>query len=255
MYTARIRRTRRARHLVGDTMVICWIALMFMVGWGLKSMIDQMAQPVSQIGRTTDSLADRVADTSGDLSRIQLIGEQLAAPLTPIARTLRDISLQSEAQANTIQQFGWWMFVILAVLPTLGTVLLYFPRRIRHARAAAAARNLINDAADLRLFALRAMTWAPMQQWIDDVLASNIPDWATPRARSRTYSWQLPGRAPTRPPAAPAVQNPLFGDRNITRMPDMCYQGPPPPPPPQPSLGRCLGGGTARWADGSCWWR
>jgi hypothetical protein len=58
-------------------------------------------------------------------------------------------------------------FVLAAVtigLPVLFAVLIWVPRRIRFARRARAAQKFIDNAADLDLFALRAMANQPMHK-------------------------------------------------------------------------------------------
>jgi hypothetical protein len=49
-------------------------------------------------------------------------------------------------------------------LPVLFALLIWLPRRIRFSRRATAARKFIDNAADLDLFALRAMANQPMHK-------------------------------------------------------------------------------------------
>jgi len=54
--------------------------------------------------------------------------------------------------------------LVTAGLPILFAVLIWLPRRIRFSRRATAAQRFVDSAADLRLFALRAMANQPMHR-------------------------------------------------------------------------------------------
>jgi hypothetical protein len=53
---------------------------------------------------------------------------------------------------------------VTIAIPVLFALLIWLPPRIRFARRATAARKFIDEAADLRLFALRAMANQPMHR-------------------------------------------------------------------------------------------
>lgn len=171
MHQARLLPARRALHLLGDAILIGWIVLWGLAAWGLKSAVDMLAVPSEAIGDTTRDLARRVDDVGSRISELPLVGEDLQGPFGQMGVTLRDLAVQSEAQAASIHGAAWLLAVFAFAMPVLTLALIYLPPRIRRARESAAARAYIDELADLDLFALRAMARAPMTR-----LAQISPD-------------------------------------------------------------------------------
>lgn len=164
MPKTRIRPTRQAMHLAGDLVLLAWITIWFFVARMAQAVVMGLGEPVDQIGRTTDSLADRVDEAADGLGDLAVVGDALSAPFHSIAATLRNLTAQSDAQVETIHQLGTFMFLVVWLIPSLTWALFYVPRRIRRTIEAAQARRYIDERADLDLFALRAMSNAPMTQ-------------------------------------------------------------------------------------------
>lgn len=164
MARTRIRPVRRALHLVADLLLLGWVVAWALVAWTIKQVIEGLAAPAEEIGNTTDALAQRFDDAVERISDVALVGEELAAPLRPIAGTLRDISDQAALQVASVNSIALMLFFVVWLIPSLSVAVLYLPPRIRRARESAQARRFIDERADLDLFALRAMAKAPMTQ-------------------------------------------------------------------------------------------
>lgn len=164
MARTRIRPVRRALHLVADLLLLGWVVAWALVAWTIKQVIEGLAAPAEEIGNTTDTLAQRFDDAVERISDVALVGEELAAPLRPIAGTLRDISDQAALQVASVNSIALMLFFVVWLIPSLSVAVLYLPPRIRRARESAQARRFIDERADLDLFALRAMAKAPMTQ-------------------------------------------------------------------------------------------
>ena len=162
MGSVRITPLRRARHLVSDAVFLGWAVVWWFVGWTLKSVVDVIAGPFTKVGDTTNSMAGNVSDAAAQVAKIPLVGDQLARQFDPIATALRGMTEQSAAQAATIHTLAWWLFAIVFLMPVLTVAMVYLPGRIRRAREASAALRYIDSQADLDLFALRALSNAPM---------------------------------------------------------------------------------------------
>lgn len=178
MTRTRIRPTRRALHVVSDLVLLGWVMAWALVAWTIKRVIEALAGPADEIGETTDALAARFDDAVDRISEVALVGEELAAPLRPIAGTLRDISEQAASQVETVHSIAWLLFFVVWLIPSLSVALLYLPPRIRRARESAQARRFIDERADLDLFALRAMAKAPMSQ-LAQISADPVAAWRT----------------------------------------------------------------------------
>ncbi len=164
--------------MVSDLVLLGWVMAWALVAWTIKRVIEALAGPADEIGETTDALAARFDDAVDRISEVALVGEELAAPLRPIAGTLRDISEQAASQVETVHSIAWLLFFVVWLIPSLSVALLYLPPRIRRARESAQARRFIDERADLDLFALRAMAKAPMSQ-LAQISADPVAAWRT----------------------------------------------------------------------------
>ena len=75
------------------------------------------------------------------------------------------------AQVEAVESLATWLGVTVALIPILIVALVYVPLRVRFIRRATAGQRFLDSAADLDLFALRAMTNQPLH-----VLATVSPD-------------------------------------------------------------------------------
>ncbi len=162
MRRTHIRPARRAVHLIGDLVLVGWAIVWVVVAGIVRSTINALAVPVTALGNGTASLAGKMDAAAENLGQVAIVGEQLAAPFRPIAVSLREISAQAVEQVSAVEHAAVVVAVVVWLVPTLTLAIVYLPPRIRRARESAAARQYIDDHADLELFALRAMAKAPM---------------------------------------------------------------------------------------------
>ena len=162
MRRTHIRATRRAAHLAGDLVLIVWALAWLAVAGIVRATINAVAAPAVELGRATTSLAGTMDGAAEDLSKVAVVGEQLAAPFRPIAESLRNIADQAGNQVGAVEQAALVVAVVVWLVPTLTLAVIYLPPRIRRARESTAARKYIDSHADLDLFALRAMAKSPM---------------------------------------------------------------------------------------------
>ena len=66
------------------------------------------------------------------------------------------------AQVEAVQTLAFWLGIAVALIPILIALAVYLPPRIRFVRRATAGKRFLDSAADLDLFALRAMTNQPL---------------------------------------------------------------------------------------------
>lgn len=176
MPPTRIRPQRRIVDLISDAVLVVWCLAWAGVAWAVKTVVDALAAPAEGIGDTARDLAERVDDASDRLGDVALLGDELARPFIPLADGLRQLSAQAAGQAEAVYQAGWLMFLVVFLIPSLTLALLYLPRRIRRARESSAARRYIEGAADLDLFALRALANSPMTQ-LAEISPDPVADW------------------------------------------------------------------------------
>ncbi len=153
---------RRARQLLGDALCVGWILAWIWLGTRLHELTLALGAP----GRITESaattLGDRLVGAGDKVSEIPLVGDGVAVPFREAAQASDSLADAGRAQVEAVTTFAWWLAVLVALVPIVVVVVFYLPVRWRFARRAAAGRRLVDSAADLDLFALRAMTHQPL---------------------------------------------------------------------------------------------
>jgi hypothetical protein len=101
---------------------------------------------------------------SEPIGKVPAVGDQLRSPIDSAAGAAGKLAQAGRDQAHAVEQLAYVLAGVTIGLPVLFAVLIWVPRRIRFARRATAARRFIDNAADLDLFALRAMANQPMHK-------------------------------------------------------------------------------------------
>ena len=165
------RPVRLIGQLLGDISVVVWGIAWWLIGAFVHQAISIVATPARETARTATRLADNMRDAATQAAQVPGVGEQLRRPFDQAATTLGGVISSANHQVTNIENLatlvGWLVFLI----PVSVVVAFWLPARIRFWRRARAAQQFIDSAADLDLFALRAMASQPMH-----VLASISDD-------------------------------------------------------------------------------
>lgn len=92
------------------------------------------------------------------------MGATAAKPLDQAGRAAGELADAGRAQVSAVERLARWLGWSVALIPILGALLLHLPPRVRFVRRAAAGRTLVDSAADLDLFALRALAHQPLSR-------------------------------------------------------------------------------------------
>jgi hypothetical protein len=155
---------QRLVQFTGDFMLVCWVAFCTALGLLVHRVTNALGAPGRTIAQAGDGLSGdlrQLADPAGD---VPAVGNRLRIPLDSAAGAATKIADAGREQAHAVEQLALVLGVVTAGLPILFAVLIWLPRRIRFSRRATAAQRFIDSAADLRLFALRAMANQPMHR-------------------------------------------------------------------------------------------
>jgi hypothetical protein len=162
---------RRTRQVVGDVLVLAWVVLWVWLGVVVHDATLALAFPGRGIERSAADLSDRLRDAGDTLRGIPLVGDRVRVPLDEAGRAAHRISDAAAAQVVAVQHLALWLGVVVALVPAVLALAAYVPLRWRLAREAKAGQRLVDTAADLDLFALRAMAHQPLHR-----LAQVAPD-------------------------------------------------------------------------------
>lgn len=156
------RRGRMVGQIVSDALVLVWAVVWGFVGSAVHQTVGQLAAPVRSTMQTASNLSRQLEDAANEAAKVPGVGEQLRKPFDAASGSLGELILTASQQVTAIERTatlaGWLTFLI----PVSVVVAFWLPRRIAFVRRARATQRLIDSAADLDLFALRAMATQPM---------------------------------------------------------------------------------------------
>lgn len=157
-------RGQRFGQLLGDLMLVGWIAFCVALGLKVFAITNALGYPGRLAAEAGDGLAGDLHKFSEPIGKVPAVGDQLRAPIEGAAGAAAKLAEAGRYQAHAVEQLAYLLAAITIGLPVLFALLIWLPRRIRFSRRATAARKFIDNAADLDLFALRAMANQPMHK-------------------------------------------------------------------------------------------
>jgi hypothetical protein len=144
--------------------MLAWICLWGWVGRLVHDATMALAEPGRRLQSAGSGFREQMGHAGDAVRDLPLVGDSIAAPFrqaggagTTIERAGTDLVDAVTSLANIL---GW----VTALVPILIVGLVWAWLRIRFVRRATAAQRFIDSAADLDLFALRAMARQPMRR-------------------------------------------------------------------------------------------
>jgi hypothetical protein len=167
---------QRFGQVFGDLLLLGWIAFCTALGLTVFKITNALGYPGRKAAEAGDGLAGDLQNMSGPVGKVPLVGDQLRSPIDGAAKAAAKLAEAGREQAHAVEQLAYLLAGVTIGLPVLFALLIWLPRRIRFSRRASAARKFIDDAADLDLFALRAMANQPMHK-LAKISADPVTAW------------------------------------------------------------------------------
>lgn len=156
-------RTAR-RQMIGDGLLLAWIVAWIEVGQRLTALVDRLGGPGRTLATAGSRLEDGLEGAAGGVGRLPVVGGPLEDVFGDTAGAGSSLRAAGVEQAEVAHQVAVALGLFVAGLAIAWALSHYLPGRLRWMREAAAARALLADAADLRLFALRAVVHRPLHE-------------------------------------------------------------------------------------------
>jgi hypothetical protein len=155
---------QRFGQLLGDLLLLGWIAFCTGLGLTVFKITNALGYPGRKAAEAGDGLAGDLHKLSEPIGKVPGVGDELRAPIDGAAGAAGKLAEAGRDQAHAVEQLAYLLAGVTIGLPVLFALLIWLPRRIRFSRRATAAQKFIDNAADLDLFALRAMANQPMNR-------------------------------------------------------------------------------------------
>jgi hypothetical protein len=152
---------RGARQVLGDLLLLAWVAAWAWAGREAHDMTLTLGQPGRATASAADEMAGRFHDVEGRVGGLPGVGDDLAAPFKGAADAAESLAAAGRSQAETVADVALLVGIAVFLIPVLLVAVLYVPVRIRFIRRAGAARRFVG--ADPELLALRALANQPLR--------------------------------------------------------------------------------------------
>lgn len=154
---------RRTRQLVGDLLVILWVVAWVRVGLWVHEVVGRLAAPGRTLEDAGSSLSDSLGSAGDTVARVPLVGDDVRAPFDSAGGAADSIARAGVEVQEGAAQLALVLGVLVAAVPVLLVVGAWLRARVRFVRRARAAARILDSAADLDLFALRALATQPVR--------------------------------------------------------------------------------------------
>ncbi|WP_371407577.1 hypothetical protein OHA10_19025 [Kribbella sp. NBC_00662] len=155
---------QRVGQLVGDLVFVVWVWVCVELGLIVFKITNALGLPGRKAASAGDGLEGQLRRLSEPIGKVPAVGDQLRSPIDGAAGAAGQMAQAGRDMAHAVEQLAYLLAGVTIALPVLFAVLIWLPRRIRFSRRATAAQRFIDSAADLDLFALRAMANQPMHK-------------------------------------------------------------------------------------------
>ncbi len=156
--------SHQARQVLGDLLLVVWIAVWVKLALVVRDATLALGAPGELIEEAGTGLAGRLRDAGSTVGGLPLVGDEVRTPFDGAGDAADKIAAAGAAQVEAVQTLAFWLGLTVAAVPILIMVAVYVPLRVRFIRRATAGRRFVDSAADLDLFALRAMSNQPLHR-------------------------------------------------------------------------------------------
>ena len=155
---------RRTLQILSDVGVLAWVALWAWVGRAVHDATTRLAAPGYTLQGAGSGFRDQMGRAGQSVSDVPLVGDSLAEPFQRAGNAGTSIEQAGKDLVSAVDSLALLLGWVTALVPIVLVVFVWAVLRGRFIRRATAAQRVIDEAADLDLFALRAMARQPMSR-------------------------------------------------------------------------------------------
>ena len=155
---------RRTRQMLGDVLLVGWIAVWVKFALVVRDATLTLAEPGEQIAKAGGGLAEKLRDAGETIGAVPLLGDAVRTPFDGASAAADMLAGAGDAQVEAVTQLAFWLGLAVAAIPILVVLVIYLPSRIRFVREAIAGQRFVDAGEDLDLFALRALARQPLHR-------------------------------------------------------------------------------------------
>ena len=160
------RPVRATNQVLGDALVVGWIALWVWAGVQLHDLVLKLSAPGEQAEEAGRTLQRSLGDAASNVGDVPFAGDALRTPFDEGSGAGRDLAEAAQSYQDTVADLAVLTGVLVALAPIAIVLALWLPRRISWVATASAAQRLLRGGGDHGedLFALRGLARQPLQR-------------------------------------------------------------------------------------------
>jgi hypothetical protein len=155
---------RRTLQILADLGVLAWVCLWAWVGRLVHDATMELAAPGRQLQSAGSGFREKMTSAGDSVRDLPLVGDKVSTPFRQASGTGTTIEKAGTDLVDAVTRLANVLGWVTALVPILIVGLVWLALRGRFVRRASAAQRFIDNAADLDLFALRAMAGQPMRK-------------------------------------------------------------------------------------------
>jgi hypothetical protein len=156
---------RFTNQVLGDLLVIGWIALWVWAGFRLHDLVLGLAAPGRQAEEAGRTLQNSLGDAAANVGDVPFAGDALRAPFDEGSGAGRDLAVAAQSYQDAVADLALLAGVLIALAPIAIVLALWLPRRVSWIATASAAKRLLRGGDHVEdLFALRGLARQPLER-------------------------------------------------------------------------------------------
>lgn len=155
---------RRSRQIAADVIAAFALLCCYWVGTTVHDLTAELAAPGRSLESGGAALAERMTDAGAAASDVPLVGDSLREPFDQASEAGRSIEEAGVKQQEVVETLALTLGWVTGGIPALVVLVLWVPKRLRFARRAGYAQQLVRSGAGLDVFAFRALARQPISK-------------------------------------------------------------------------------------------
>lgn len=155
---------RRTMQILADVAMLAWVCLWAWVGRLVHDTTMELAAPGRRLQDAGSGFRDQMTSAGNAVSDVPLVGDRISGPFRKVGGAGTTLEQAGTDLVDSVTQLANVLGWVTALVPIVVVALVWALLRGRFVRRASAAQRFVDAAADLDLFALRAMARQPMRK-------------------------------------------------------------------------------------------
>ncbi len=147
---------------MADVGFVLWAIVWIWLASKMYDLVLMLGAPGVAIESAGTSLSDNMVSAGEAIDGLPVVGESVRTPFDRMSEAGASIADAGRGQQEAVTKLAWFAAFCVAAIPIATLAAIWLPLRVRFVRRINASQRFIDSAADLELFAVRALAHQPI---------------------------------------------------------------------------------------------